>query len=161
MNRELAYQWVPGCRLKGDAQAIGEFLEGLRKSKGLTADTVLDAARNPKSVLHPYFNWNDTEAAEQYRKEQARGLIRSITVRVVEMESAAPVRAWAAIGTKEERYVGVVEAMSQPVLRQQLLDSALRELAAFQAKYQHLSELKELFLAAATVQKRAARKKAA
>lgn len=156
----LAYKWVPGCRLKGNAQEVGEFLEALRTSSGLTADTVLAAARPADSLIHPYFEWDDTIAAEKHRREQAGQLIRSITVKVSEQEPTEQVRAWAAIGSKEARYVNTIEAMSQPDLRRQLLEAALKELAVFQAKYQHLYELSELFVAAESVRQRT-RKKAA
>lgn len=44
-----------------------------------TAD-VIDAARNKKNPLHPAFEWDDTVAAERFRTEQARKLIKSIRV---------------------------------------------------------------------------------
>src|SRR2546428_13588632 len=52
-----------------DAQGIGERLETLGDE--LTpADRVADA-RNNKSPLHPYFEWDDSVAAGQYPMETA------------------------------------------------------------------------------------------
>jgi hypothetical protein len=47
----------------------------------LQPQDVVDAARDPKHILHGQFNWNDAEAAERYRLIQARELLR-IRVRV-------------------------------------------------------------------------------
>jgi len=52
-----------------------------RKCPGrlLTADIVLSAAKNKKSALHKHFDWNDSSAANKFRLDQARLLIRSYT----------------------------------------------------------------------------------
>lgn len=51
---------------------------------GLTADRVLMDAKRPNSPLHSEFEWDDSIAADQFRVEQARALIRSVRV-VVEV----------------------------------------------------------------------------
>jgi hypothetical protein len=43
----------------------------------ITAEMVLLAAKHPKSPLHSLFQWDDSLAAIEYRKEQARRLIQS------------------------------------------------------------------------------------
>jgi len=48
----------------------------------LTPASVVDAARSEESPLHQYFEWDDSIAAEAYRQDQARELIRRIRVRV-------------------------------------------------------------------------------
>ena len=37
---------------------------------------VVDAAKNEASPLHPYFEWNDSVAADKYRLGEARNLLR-------------------------------------------------------------------------------------
>ena len=65
-------------------KAVRERLERIRiREKGvLTPDAVVADARNVTSPLHGYFTWDDTEAANQFRLEQARTLIRNIKVEV-------------------------------------------------------------------------------
>jgi len=46
----------------------------------LRVEDVVDAARPHNSLLHRYFEWNDSVAAEKYRMEQARHLIKIIVV---------------------------------------------------------------------------------
>jgi len=50
----------------------------------LTPRAVVEAARPETSRLHPFFEWNDEAAAEEYRLAQARHLVRSVQVRVVD-----------------------------------------------------------------------------
>lgn len=45
----------------------------------ITPEGVVNAARDPKSPLHCKFEWDDGIAAEQYRRDQARTLIRKLT----------------------------------------------------------------------------------
>lgn len=61
-----------------------ERLKQLSKLGGgtLTPTAVLDDARSPNSPLHDYFEWNDDVAAEKYRLDQARRLIRSVRVEI-------------------------------------------------------------------------------
>lgn len=51
--------------------------------KNLTPQAVVKAATNPNNVLHGLFEWNDAVAAEQYRLDQARQLIRVYQVDVI------------------------------------------------------------------------------
>ena len=48
----------------------------------MTATAVVDAARPSGSQLHRYFEWDDIKAAESWRHEQARHLLRSIEVQI-------------------------------------------------------------------------------
>lgn len=46
----------------------------------LTHEMVLADAQDPSSPLHDYFEWDDTKAAQAWRIEQARLLVRSVRV---------------------------------------------------------------------------------
>lgn len=61
------------------ASAIKNAIDALADSQGtVTPDSVVAAAKNPNSVLHDHFEWNDARAAHQHRLEIARYLIRSV-----------------------------------------------------------------------------------
>jgi hypothetical protein len=49
----------------------------------LTAEAIVEDARNPESILHECFEWDDSIAAELYRIEQARAMVRSVRVETV------------------------------------------------------------------------------
>lgn len=65
-------------------KAVRERLERIRiREKGiLTPDAVVDDAQDISSPLHAYFTWDDSEAANQFRLDQARTLIRNVKVEV-------------------------------------------------------------------------------
>lgn len=150
VNSDVQYGWkATGFHVRGrlDAQVVGNRLESLRATRGqLTAEITVDDARPIDAVLHPAFEWDDTLAAEQFRLEQARGLIRSVVVLQAGPEDAPPIRAFVVVGEiGEQVYVSTYVAMSDPELRRQVLDRALRELHQWQAKYRELSELAKVF----------------
>ena len=66
---------------KKDAAVIGPVLHSLSEQGGVTSRDVVDAARSTNSPIHPYFEWNDKVAADQYRLWQAREMLRAIRVR--------------------------------------------------------------------------------
>jgi hypothetical protein len=64
-------------------KAIKEELEAIMVGGVLSPADVIDAARNPNSAMHSQFEWDDSEAAQAYRLQQARALIRRVKVNVV------------------------------------------------------------------------------
>jgi len=68
--------------MKLTEQAIAE-LKALEDGRGrLTPEQVVEAARPAESALHACFTWNNSEAAERWRIEEARELIRSVRIEV-------------------------------------------------------------------------------
>jgi len=61
-----------------------KVLERMATKNGglLLVDDVLAAAKDKRCVLHKHFEWDDTEAARQYRREQARNLIQKCRVQI-------------------------------------------------------------------------------
>ena len=51
-------------------------LDRINEATGsVSPQKVLEVARNPENPLHRYFEWDDTKAAEKYRRSQATYLI--------------------------------------------------------------------------------------
>lgn len=132
------------------AQNVGERLEMLRErnAEQLTPDVVVADARSPCSPLHSFFEWDDSEAAEQYRLHQARNLIHSVAVTYPATE-ARPTRtvvAFVNIKTDDEQfYTSTVDAMSNGDYRAIVLKQAWRDLQAFRRRYGELAEFAQLF----------------
>lgn len=82
-----------------------KFLESMARSKGglLQIDDVLTAAQDEDCVLHKHFEWDDSEAADQYRRQQARTLIQRCRITLVEQE---PVRVRAFVSLPSDREAG-------------------------------------------------------
>lgn len=137
-GEENEYTLADGARVNGDVQKIGEALAALPSK---TPESVLAAARSKRSPLHGEFEWDDSEAAQRYRLEQASYLLRVIKVNVV-VQDREPVKVRAFVQLKQrQEYRPVIEVLSEAESRAQLLDLALRELRSFRQKYAALSEL--------------------
>lgn len=88
------HQWRDGSRMSGDPEEVAKHLERIADEHGgdLRPGDVVESARRKASPIHGFFEWSDTAAAEAYRLEQARHLIRSIVV--VTVDDGVPVRAF-------------------------------------------------------------------
>jgi len=129
------------------AQAYGEFLDALAKRHDgkLDADIVVQAAQSPRSPIHGCFEWDDGTAAEEYRKEQARRLIRAI---VIVDEQRPQVRAFHNVAIvddpaseREFYYVPTRDVLADGDLLEQVLQEATSYLRWFRQKYAALKEL--------------------
>lgn len=71
-----------GARVSGvSADVLADELGRLHdRNDGLLATDVLDSARPKDSPLHPAFEWDDGVAAEAYRLNQARHIIRAVVI---------------------------------------------------------------------------------
>lgn len=147
---------------KQGAAMNGRRLEELRtieRNGGgiLHPEAVVEFAKNPATALHSAFEWDNTEAARQWRIQQARQLIRVVCEYTP--HSTEPVKAFVAL--KADRYEDGGYRYMPTLLRSKdgrdaVLKTALWELEAFQKKYQELEELAEVFAAIRKVKKVAA-----
>jgi hypothetical protein len=145
-----AYRWKPGSHTKIEAQQAGEELERIRTwhNGRLEPAMVIEASRDPGAPLHPAFEWDNEAAAERYRIEQAKYLIRSVEVVITPDATRPPVRAFVSVSRDKDRsYTSTVHALADPDLRQQVLGQALKELEAWQQRYAELVELSQVFAA--------------
>lgn len=149
----MRYVWDRGATGFGvSADVAGQALAALTEVAGdrpVTARMVVDAARPAEAPLHPAFTWDDVRAAELYRETEARLLIRSVRVVEDAQAEAAPARVYVAVqqqlGADVQRgYVPVTRAMSDPSLREQVIETARRDLRAFVARYQEFAELSSI-----------------
>jgi hypothetical protein len=133
---------------------IQRELEQIRKENDglLKAEMVVEYASDPNSAMHSWFTWEDTEAAEQWRLHEARMLIRINITMVQNEEESLPMRIYVSMET--DRYNGdgggyrsMEEVLTDVQLRDSLLSQAAREFDRWKAKYEHLTELAEVFAA--------------
>lgn len=152
----LEYAWRDGARLQRgarvSAQLVGEQLEWLRveTSGELTPECVIAEARDPASALHPLFEWNETEAAHQYRLVQARALIRAVVVRHRTSAEAETRTVVAFVNVKHDDrqyYTATAIALSDPERRPIVLRQAWDDFQALRRRYEDLTEFASLFAA--------------
>ena len=58
-----------------------DILNDLYKRKGkITSDDLVEEARDPSHLLHGEFEWDDSVAAHEHRKDQARKIIAEVVI---------------------------------------------------------------------------------
>ena len=83
-------EWIPqsGFKNKADANKVAQEIENIginNATDEFSAQEMVDYARNnPGSELHKLFEWNDTVAAEAYRNQQARDILRFLKITIVD-----------------------------------------------------------------------------
>lgn len=144
----MVYKYKTGYFNKVPAQVAGEEIHRLYEEGKSQPKDIVDASRPEGAPLHPVFEWNDDVAAELYRQEQARTLIRQIVV-VQEVDDGKKIdyRAFFKINPVESTYEPTIVIMTDEEKKKQLLDIAKRELTQFKTKYKMLTELAEVFKA--------------
>lgn len=145
--------WVGGYKAKVKPDIAYRELERIRKNGSLTAGAVVTEASKKTNPLHPAFEWDNRVAAEEHRLEQARRMMRSIQV-IVKERPKTPVRGYEITtqpqhGDMPERkvYEPIDVIMKDPMKRDELLSSAIRDALAYRRKYHALSELAQIFSA--------------
>ncbi len=101
---------------------VRKILEGLMQQGLLQPASIVEAAKSQDSPLHSYFQWDDTEAAKLWRLQQARQLIRSMTIQLIHAP-AINVRAFVSLPTDRDAgsgYRHISEVMSNDFMRKQL-----------------------------------------
>ena len=132
-------------REKADPEKIGAELERIASAnKGrLQPGYVMTDARRRTSPLHPHFEWSDKVAAEAYRLDQARTLIRS--VRIIAADDEPPQHAFLSITDKHgTAYHTVAEVLGSSEMQMALMRQAQRDLQAWERRYRDLSDICEL-----------------
>lgn len=153
------YTPTPNSRLTlAQAAAYGPVLMALQQQHTfLKPAHVVQAAKNQRSPLHGYFNWDDASAAQAHRLEQARYLLRSIAIQQAPAQPKAPpksIRVFHQVTTTTKDKAGPVRHYQdiftvrekEDYMRQIIADAKAAFVSAkrrFEA-YEHLEAFEEL-----------------
>lgn len=106
MQEEKKYQWHPYFRnpiVHTNIQLVVDEIEAIREAYNTVSPQLLvDSAKNKKSVIHSYFNWDDTDAANKYRVSQANLLLRHIEVKIISNEGVKTIRVYETVTKMEQ-----------------------------------------------------------
>lgn len=140
--------WRNGAQSKGiDPVKAFNALERVReKNDGLTDDAIVSAAKAKNHILHGWFEWDDSVAANEHRRAQARTLIRSFEVVYVEAPelTARAYEVETKSGKPQETrtvYTTTAEVLSNPESRDRLIADAIRMAMEFRRRFKMLHEL--------------------
>ena len=153
MAKRQAYKRRPGARFPGNVQQIGARIKQIERRGGNVPQGIVDDARDPASPCHAAFDWDDSSAANTQRLEQARLLIRSINVVLVDKGGReVETRAFEFVTVGDTgTYASIVAILSDQDLYDDLLTRAQKELQAFVDRYQRLGEMRGVIAAAIKV----------
>ena len=118
-----------------------ELLAIYEQHSTVTPELVLEAATPDEHPLHDEFTWDDTEAAHNYRLNEARSLIRSVKIRPVDPEAPSDaVRAFVSVRppsgpSNYQPTERVDDAMSQRLVLAQMR----RDIDTLKRRYGHLA----------------------
>lgn len=125
-----------------EAQIVGVELERLFPEGYVDKEALLKSAQKRNSPLHQYFEWDDAKAANNYRLDQARHLLRSIVVIIDNKE--IPYYHNVKIEDDGNKYVDVFQCKESPDLWSQVLASALSEAEVWARRYENYQELEPI-----------------
>jgi len=118
--------------------------------------TVVEEARPVSSPLHEHFEWDDSQAAEKYRIQQARQLITVCVETLPGSTGETPI--FVSLSPDRLRDKGgyrlVAQVLTDKASKEQMLLDAQAEMEVFQKKYQRLRELAAVFRAMRAVTKK-------
>jgi hypothetical protein len=133
------FKYRKGFQFPVDPEIAGVELETLKNKNGgtLTADVVVDEAKDPTNPLHKCFEWDDTIAANMHRKQQARILITSIVVTGDDgIERKEYYNVTVRVENKDEKkYVDVYQA-TDDIYKEETIEKAKSYLETFIKKFE-------------------------
>lgn len=127
-------------------QEVVEEIISLEDNEGVSAESVLNKARNRNSALHDFFEWDDTTAGEQWRLQQARILINEVKITVGDeiISRYENVSIKTMDGSNERIYKPLIEILSNEDYRKQIVLRALNHQKYWADQYKQYSELKPI-----------------
>jgi hypothetical protein len=127
---------------------LRELLQGIYNDRGrLTPALVVEEARPDDSPLHDRFEWDNEVAGEEYRRHQARQLIRSVKVVYSTTDDGddKKVRAFTAIHHETGHVYEPTERVAQdPFLTKVALQDMKRRWIALKRQYESFDEFWQL-----------------
>ena len=124
---------------KADA---GKVYADLEKIAEKTPQNIVNYAQShPKSELYKCFTWDDTKAANEWRKQEARQVVRLLVFEDDNTEEPTKVRV---LQKTADAYKPVTQIVRNEEEYKELLKRAKAELSSFRERYKTLVELEEV-----------------
>lgn len=145
-----------------DMDLVRERLTELAEDRNrLDPHDVVQEARDPSSVLHPFFTWDDDAASEKFRLLQAGVLIRRVKITIIRQDpetkalSTESVRALQSPASERDTktskkggsFIPSSRIAGDPGLRAALVATVWKELDAVRKRYKEVAELAAVWTA--------------
>ncbi len=143
----MVYKFRPGYNAPVSAQIVGEQLEQIRQRHDgtMTPANVIADAKSVASPLHDCFEWSNREAANLYREDQARRLIRSVDVIIENLNNGDQDKhqqAFVSVARpfmEGPAYTSTAEALSDEEMTEIVLSNARAQIRGWRRRYGHLA----------------------
>ena len=137
--------WKSGFGMfnQADAQKVAQEIVSI--GDYATPSQIVEVGRNSDTELHKCFDWDDTVAAEKWRIEQARDIVRHLVIKEDQVPKDRPQVRYFFKPQGEAGYKPTEVIIKQKDSYEALLAQAYAELRAFKVKYHCLVELHEIF----------------
>lgn len=127
---------------KADANTCYNEIQSIGDT--VTPQQVVDYAKDENTELHKCFTWDDTEAANKWRKQEARILLGSfVFTRDEDAKEPTKIRA-ISFSDKSDAYRPTKLIVENKDEYESILNRAKRELQSVTDKYTRLKELDEI-----------------
>lgn len=111
----------------------------------LTPANIVAESSDPTAKFYNWFEWDDSLAAVEHRKNQARQLVRCLVIHREENDHVVKAPRYVSVVTDSStEYLESERAVANTNLRRQVIDKALKDLRSWQERYRGLVELGEL-----------------
>lgn len=107
-------------------------------------EQVVEVARNKRNPLHDWFTWDDSEAARLRRIDEARALIRVVSVEMVNNGRHFTVPTYVNLISDRKDgggYRETQDVLADAELCQSLQDTAMSELRGWMRRFEHLAPI--------------------
>lgn len=141
----MVYQWRTGYNYKASPEIAAKVMTKLAKKGQLNANSLVEVSRPVSAPLHDDFEWDDTKAADNWRKQQGRNMINSLIMIPEEKDhedSKGPVRAFFKVEplSRKEQYESTQVLIRTQSGRDAMRDQAQKELVSYRQKYRNILE---------------------
>lgn len=133
---------------KADAtKCANEIMEICEELESATPQQILEKAKDSSTELHKCFTWDNSEAAEKWRVQEARTIVRSLKI-VEEKPDKKPEPTTIRVFYKtdnESGYKPTKLILKKPDEYKMLVERCRSELLSIKQKFQNISEFDEIW----------------
>lgn len=150
----MRYEWQGPQAPKHIAvdDAVREITRIQQRDGGATPAALVEESRPPMAPLHTAFEWDDSVAAEQYRQEQARQVIRAVVLvpEPEKREQTPVVRAFVSIANpagpnpQSRMYKPVLAVLENPAEADELKRRLRNDLLRLRQRYLNIIEMDDM-----------------
>ena len=144
-------EWIPqsGFKSKADAHKVALELESIGYNNAndefKTQEIVNFARNNPTCEIHKLLEWDDTIAAEEYRNQQARDILRYLKITIVKdntnEKQQTLVRYFVNTGKRDGTYKKTEVVFQKATEIERVLENMKRDAEQFINRYKIYADL--------------------